>query len=97
MEEEREAKAEAARTRAAAKSGAQTRRANKAHDRAVKAHLGFLERLRSVRVLDPACGSGNFLNLALTALKDLEHRANLDAEALGLPRRSAPNVCLGSS
>ncbi len=97
LEEEREAKAEAARTRAAAKSGAQTRRANKAHDRAVKAHLGFLERLRSVRVLDPACGSGNFLNLALTALKDLEHRANLDAEALGLPRRSAPNVCLGSS
>lgn len=91
LNEEQEAKAEAVRTRAAAKAGAQTRRANNAHDRAVKAHLGFLERLRAVRVLDPACGSGNFLNLALTALKDLEHRANLDAEALGLPR-PAPQV-----
>jgi hypothetical protein len=37
-------------------------------------------------VLDPACGSGNFLNLALLALKDLEHRVNLDCEALGLDR-----------
>lgn len=32
----------------------------------------FLDRLRRVRVLDPACGSGNFLYLALRALKDLE-------------------------
>ncbi|MFN3828467.1 MAG: class I SAM-dependent DNA methyltransferase [Tepidimonas ignava] len=48
---------------------------------------GYLERLRNVRVLDPACGSGNFLYLALRALKDLEHRANLDAEALGLHRQ----------
>jgi len=32
----------------------------------------FLERLRGVRVLDPACGSGNFLYVALQALKDLE-------------------------
>lgn len=91
LAEEREAKEEAGRTRAAAKAGALTRRANRAHERAVTAHLGFLERLRAVRVLDPACGSGNFLNLALTALKDLEHRANLDAEALGLPR-PAPQV-----
>ena len=46
----------------------------------------FLERLKSFRVLDPACGSGNFLYLALRALKDIEHRVNLEAEALGLPR-----------
>lgn len=39
--------------------------------------VGFLERLRSVRVLDPACGSGNFLYLALQALKDLEREAIL--------------------
>ncbi|MCA3413247.1 MAG: class I SAM-dependent DNA methyltransferase, partial [Roseomonas sp.] len=38
------------------------------------------------RVLDPACGSGNFLYLALLALKDLEVRASVEAEALGLPR-----------
>ncbi len=33
----------------------------------------FLERLRAVRVLDPACGSGNFLYVTLRLLKDLEH------------------------
>ena len=44
----------------------------------------FLERLRGFTVLDPACGSGNFLYLALHALKDLEHRVQLEAEALGL-------------
>jgi type II restriction/modification system DNA methylase subunit YeeA len=49
-------------------------------------------------VLDPACGSGNFLYVALKALKDIEHRANLDAEALGLPRgfpRVGPESVLG--
>lgn len=37
----------------------------------------FLERLRAVRVLDPACGSGNFLYIALQLLKDLEREAIL--------------------
>ena len=32
----------------------------------------FLVRLQSVKVLDPACGSGNFLYVTLQALKDLE-------------------------
>lgn len=49
--------------------------------------LGYIERLKNFRVLDPACGSGNFLYLSLRALKDLEHRANLDAEMLGLHRQ----------
>jgi hypothetical protein len=35
----------------------------------------FLDRVRSVAVLDPACGSGNFLYVALQALKDLEREA----------------------
>jgi hypothetical protein len=35
----------------------------------------FLERLRRVRILDPACGSGNFLIISLWALKDLEFEA----------------------
>jgi len=60
-----------------------------ARTRALKAaeaiQVGFLERLRAYRVLDPACGSGNFLYLSLLSLKDLEHRVNLEAEALGLP------------
>ena len=51
----------------------------------------FLERLRRFTVLDPACGSGNFLYLALQTLKDLEHRVQLEAEALGL-QRSFPAV-----
>lgn len=45
----------------------------------------FLERLAGFRVLDPACGSGNFLYLALRGLKDLEKRVILEAETLGLP------------
>jgi hypothetical protein len=32
----------------------------------------FLQRLQSVTVLDPACGSGNFLYVSLQKLKDLE-------------------------
>lgn len=60
---------------------------SRAYNTAESLHNGFLERLKQVRVLDPACGSGNFLYLALLALKDLEHRVNLDAEALGLGRQ----------
>jgi len=37
-----------------------------------KAFQAFLDRLASVRVLDPACGSGNFLYVSLQLLKDLE-------------------------
>ena len=44
----------------------------------------FMERLRAFRVLDPACGSGNFLYLSLLALKDLELRFGIEAETLGL-------------
>ena len=54
-------------------------------------HKGFLERLKAFRVLDPACGSGNFLYLALLELKNIEHLCNLEAEALGLPR-SFPSI-----
>lgn len=46
----------------------------------------FLRRLRSVTVLDPACGSGNFLYIALHALKDLERDAlHWGSEVLGVP------------
>ncbi len=57
------------------------------HRRQAKNSLGtFLERLRNFTVLDPACGSGNFLYLGLHALHDLEHRVQLEAEAMGLER-----------
>jgi type II restriction/modification system DNA methylase subunit YeeA len=58
----------------------------KARQQAINRLNGFLERLRTFRVLDPACGSGNFLYLALRALKDIEHQVMLEAEALGLQR-----------
>jgi type II restriction/modification system DNA methylase subunit YeeA len=67
----------------AAKSATARTRARKHADKLFKA---FLDRLRRFRVLDPACGSGNFLYLALQTLKGLEHRAGIEAEALGLPR-----------
>jgi len=44
----------------------------------------YLDLLRNVCVLDPACGSGNFRYLALMNLKDLECRVLLEAEAMGL-------------
>ncbi|MGV3510588.1 MAG: class I SAM-dependent DNA methyltransferase [Novosphingobium sp.] len=74
------------------------RRAEKLKDEARAIHSAFIERLVNFRVLDPACGSGNFLYVALRALKDIEHRANLDAEALGLDRgfpRVGPECVLG--
>ena len=37
----------------------------------LKQFMAFMDRLRSVTVLDPACGSGNFLYIALQALKDI--------------------------
>jgi len=79
-------------------SPAERRKAEKLKDEAAAIHSDFIERLVNFRVLDPACGSGNFLYVALRALKDIEHRANLDAEALGLPRgfpRVGPECVLG--
>jgi type II restriction/modification system DNA methylase subunit YeeA len=58
----------------------------KSRQQATQRLNGFLERLRTFRVLDPACGSGNFLYLALRTLKDLEHQVMLEAEAMGLQR-----------
>ena len=67
----------------AAKSAAARTRQRQQADRSLRS---FLERLRKFVVLDPACGSGNFLYLALHALKDIEHRVQLEAEAVGLQR-----------
>ncbi len=68
------------------------------HAAAQALYHGVLERLRRFRVLDPACGSGNFLYLSLQALKDLEHQASVEAEALGLQRefpQVGPETMLG--
>ena len=53
---------------------------------AKEARDAFLDRLRKFRVLDPACGSGNFLYVALMALKDIELQVIIEGEALGIAR-----------
>jgi len=58
----------------------------KARKEAEQTLQAFMHRLGEYRVLDPACGSGNFLYLALQTLKDIEHRAALEAEQLGMLR-----------
>ena len=75
------------RVEAATSPAARTKRWNAAERR----YRAFLNRLRAFTVLDPACGSGNFLYLALQALKDLEHRVQLEAEALGF-QRAFPDI-----
>ena len=51
---------------------------------------GFLQRLCSVRVLDPACGSGNFLYVTLEHLKRLEGEVLDQMLALGIPQAQMP-------
>lgn len=53
-------------------------------NRAEEKRSAFLERLRNISILDAACGSGNFLYLALQGIKNLEHSANQECETLGL-------------
>ncbi len=58
----------------------------------------FIDRLAALRILDPACGSGNFLYLALQTVKDIEYQAILDSEVLGLGRvmpRVGPEILHG--
>ncbi len=68
---------------------------HKAHQRFVQ----WLEQLRAFRVLDPACGSGNFLFLGLKALKDIELHTITEAARLGLDREqdlvTGPHNLLG--
>jgi len=65
------------------------RAADRAHTDAIAqgraAFNAFLARLRAFRVLDPACGSGNFLYLALVELKNIERRVAIEGELFGFP------------
>ena len=72
--------------------------AKNARDKAEALHAGFVDRLVAFRILDPACGSGNFLSIALQVLKQIEHQANLDCFDRGLTRqvlRTGPENMLG--
>ena len=79
-------KADIAAALARAREAKQPRVRARENEQAAALYRAFLDRLRGFRVLDPACGSGNFLYLALLALKDLEHRFGIEAEAMGLQR-----------
>jgi type II restriction/modification system DNA methylase subunit YeeA len=56
-------------------SGKKVTKATRHEENPQAVFRAFLDRLRRVRVLDPACGSGNFLIVSLWALKDLEWEA----------------------
>lgn len=58
--------------------------ARRARNEAETRLRAFLTRLQEVKVLDPACGSGNFLYVALQKLKDLEKEVAVYADACGL-------------
>lgn len=63
-----------------------------------KKYKAFRERLGKVRVLDPACGSGNFLYLALIELKNFDWVVRDEAQAMGLPddgQRVGPECVCG--
>lgn len=59
----------------------------------------FHDRLAGVRVLDPACGSGNFLYVAMRELKELEHEflewARESVQLQGANHRTGPDNMLG--
>jgi type II restriction/modification system DNA methylase subunit YeeA len=68
---------------------AKSTKKNDKHHRAASARfIGWLQELAAYRALDPACGSGNFLYLALKCLKDIEHHSHLQAADLGLDRQT---------
>lgn len=48
--------------------------------------LAFAERIASVKVLDPACGSGNFLYVALRLLLDLQNEVLNFSDEMGAGR-----------
>ena len=80
-------------------AGRKVTRATKPEDNPRLVFRAFLERLRRVRVLDPACGSGNFLFVTLGALKDLEWEAiqwgSLVLQEPGEFPRIGPEAVLG--
>ena len=65
-----------------------TKKNDKHHRAASAVFIGWLQTLAAYRALDPACGSGNFLYLALKCLKDVEHHSHLQAADMGLDRQA---------
>ena len=69
---------------ATAKAG-QIERARSQHDARIQSAIQtFLDELAHLRVLDPACGSGNFLYVSLRLLLDLQKEVIVLAGAVGM-------------
>ena len=62
---------------------ARTRAVNKIQRDAQEKLKSFADKVRSTRVLDPACGSGNFLYVSLSLLLDLEKEVSVFAGRYG--------------
>ncbi len=62
---------------------ADKRKATKARKELDKILRDFVERIAAVKILDPACGSGNFLYVAITLLLDLEKEVIAKAASYG--------------
>lgn len=58
-----------------------------ARTKLIALHDGMMHTLESIRVLDPACGSGNFLYVSLRLMKDLEAQVRRYFAPLNLPFR----------
>jgi hypothetical protein len=79
------AKLEIAKHRAARDKAKSDAARTKAETAARAVWARFREKLGAFRVLDPACGSGNFLYLALYHLKNFDLEVMNEGRALGLP------------
>jgi len=81
------------------KASASARSRLKPENNPEKVLQAFLNELASIRVLDPACGSGNFLYVCLQLLKDLEREVmEWGSRTLDIPRsfpRVGPEVVRG--
>ena len=62
---------------------ADQKKAAKARKELDKILRDFVERIAAVKILDPACGSGNFLYVAITLLLDLEKEVIAKAASYG--------------
>ncbi|HRA32494.1 MAG TPA: hypothetical protein PL172_11300, partial [Thermomicrobiales bacterium] len=79
-----EVRAEAEALREAWQAATTTRTANTRRAELIALLRQFQDELSSIRVLDPACDSGNFLYVALVALLDLEKEVSRYAATSGL-------------
>lgn len=88
----------AADTRTGLRRGKTKTEFERAREKAEMIRDAFIDRLTRLKILDPACGSGNFLYLALQVVKDIEYRLILDCETLGLgmvTSRVGPEILYG--